>query len=160
VWHFYAREQKDYVKQVPLPAGWDRVFKDCRLQTLSASDGPLKITLDKLVPETVRMACFTQVPGFIYAASGERTQLLLSDNLGAALTGTLDERGRTVTLKVSATQPVQVLAYWDAAWGDPAAQTKAGETLPCRQETVGGRAFALIDAKAGESEMVISAKAK
>lgn len=157
-WEFAAREQKDFVKASPQPPGWDRMFKEYRFGRLKADGDRLEIKLAQLTPETARMTCLTQVPAFIYSGSGEKCQLLLPDNLGCSVGGAVDEAGKKVNIKVSANQPIQVLAYWDAAWGEPIAKSAANQNLPCKQELIGGGTFALFDVDKGEHEVTIAKK--
>jgi hypothetical protein len=158
VWQLFAREQKDFVKTAPQPAGWERMFKEYQFSRISTDGRRLEIRLPKLMPETVRMTCITQTPAFIYSGSGEQCQLLLSDNLGCKVDGEVNETARTVALKIAANQPIAVLGYWDAAWGSPRARIAADQELNCKRTSLGGRQWALFDVGKGMHNVIVSPK--
>jgi hypothetical protein len=115
----------------------------------------LKIELPRMPPHRIRVCALTQTPAFIYAVDGIATQNLMSDTLGCRITGELDEKNRTSTLKVDASRPVQVLAYWPAEW-IAAEVTAKGKTIPTASIRIGNKHFQLIDLPKGKTGLLIA----
>lgn len=156
-WQFYARNQKDFFKTAPQPAGWEKMFKEYKLQTFVSDESMLKLSLDNLEPGTVRMTALTQVPAFIYAVSGKKTQLLLSDNLGSSITGDINEQARVLNLTVEANQPITVIAHWPFEI-TPAVELTEKGTLSWSWETIGKTSFVKFDVEKGNWKVKISGK--
>ncbi|MBI4024772.1 MAG: hypothetical protein HY360_07295 [Verrucomicrobia bacterium] len=155
-WQFIARNQKDFVKAAPQPEGWNRMFKEMNFATLSCKEGPLKLTLDKLESETVRVICLTQEPALICSASGRPTQLLLPENLGCRVGGEMQEARKTLELTVTAEQPAEIAAYWPFP-EEP--QAMAGkEPLIGSPRKIGGAPFLIFAAPKGVTKVTVSPK--
>jgi len=148
IWQYYARNQKDFVKTAPQPPGWEKMFKKYKFQTFILNEPILKITLENLEPETVRMTSITQIPAFIYAVNGRKTQLLLSDNLDCSVKGQIDEKQKVINLKIDATQPITVIVYTPFK-GRPNVESVEKGQLNYSMETISGIEFIKFDVEKG-----------
>ena len=134
----------------------DKLYVSRQMSKAEATPRRLELTLPQMPPNRVRVCALTQAPAFIYSADGIATQNLLSETLGCAITGTLDEKAQTSALDVNASRPIQVLAYWPAEWG--VAKVVANDAgVAARSMQLGGAAFALFDLGEGQWEVTVSA---
>jgi hypothetical protein len=156
-WQFVVRDPKDFPKQVPAAAGWDRLFARYQCQVLAESAPRLALSLDGLVPERVRLTCITQQPGFLYSASGKRTQLLLPEALDCSLLGRVDDAGRRVEVSARMGQPGEVLLWFPESWGNGRV-TAAGQPLAAEPLNLGGERFLKVALPAGTSQLAAQAE--
>jgi hypothetical protein len=95
------------------------------------------------------MSAITQVPAFVYSASGKLTQLLLPEVLGCKLTGDVDLAGRTVRVHAVMGQPGEVLVWAPREWATLRSNI-AGEPM-----AFGDQRFLRLALPKGTSEVVV-----
>ena len=131
-----------------------RIFSDVRFQVIPPATGRMDLTLAAMPMNRIRVTTLTQVPGFIYAADGIRTQVLQSNALGCSIRGRVHSDKKRVALQVNASRPLQVLAWWPGDWGKPEVYHVARKH-PHDAITGGGHDFLLLDATPGISDLTI-----
>lgn len=155
LWEYYPREQKDFIKSSPLPEGWERMFKEYKFTSFVLNSDKIEITLKELIPNTVRMVSLTQIPAFIYSGSGEKTQLLLPENLGCKIEGEFDEVKRKIYLKISANQPIEVITPWEYSEKPIVRDIRNKREILYSFIKISEENFILFHVNAGEYEMEI-----
>ena len=119
----------------------------------------LKLTLAKMPVESVRVCATTQVPAFIYSADGIATQTLLPETLQCQNAGRVDETQHELSLRITATRSLEVLAYWPTDWGQANVTAKKDEgadiTVAARSMSLGGESFALFGLPKGDWNVTV-----
>ena len=104
------------------------------------------------------MVSLTQTPAVVWSAEGRRTQLMLTQNVGTSVEGTLDEGAKTLRLSVESELPAQVLAYWPLDAAQTTVTDPNGAALTFEGKEFGGWKFLLIDVPAGFTRLTATAQ--
>jgi len=129
-----------------------RLYVEREFTRISADSGRLRLGLRQMPPNRIRVCTLSRVPAFICSADGIPTQNLLAETLGCSIRGSADENTRTLSLDVSASRPIEVLAWWPKAWGNGRV-TLGGTPAESRAVSVGGADWRVFGVPEGEWEV-------
>ena len=131
-----------------------KAFRSRTMTSLVPKSSKLMLTLATIPVQSVRVCAITQVPAFIYSADNIPTQTLLPETLQCSIRGSVDEKRRHLSVTVTATRPIEVLAYWPTDWGraNVTAREDAGAetTVTARSMSLGSESFALFALPKGD----------
>ena len=157
VWQLLRRDYDKFPKRNPVPPNWQQLFSSRLCSSVVPNSARLRYTIRRLPPQRLCVTAITQTPGAVASVAGIDTQTLLPTALRCRITGSADERARTVTLRVTSDRDVEVIAWWPKAWGAPAA-TVAGKPTAGTPVSFGSEQFVRFAVPKGNRDVRIGTK--
>ncbi len=113
-----------------LAPNWRSAFNAVVVERASAEgDGRLALRLEDIAPDVLNIAVITDVPALVYSIEGEPTQLMIPEQPGAMVSGSVNTKERRVELDVDALAHAEILVWYPEDWGLPAYDLEHRETL-------------------------------